>query len=105
MESLRREGRPHSPTVAFHSTPHSDASEGIAKGNFDPSKCGRHDAGYYGRGTYFHTNVPHGGAGQKNVFLALILKGCEFALHRRDGCPLQPGYDSHIAEDRRATGE
>jgi hypothetical protein len=105
IEALKEAGRPHLPCVAFHSTPHPDAREGIAQGNFDPNKCGRHDAGYYGRGTYFHTNVPSGGAGAKNVFLSLILKGREFALHQCHGCPLQEGYDSHIAADRRQTGE
>lgn len=105
MEALKAAGHPHLPCVAFHSTPHPDARDGIAQGNFDPNKCGRHDAGYYGRGTYFHTNVPQGGAGGRNVFLSLILKGREFALNRHDGCPLQEGYDSHIAADRRNTGE
>jgi len=105
MEALRAAGHPHLPCVAFHSTPHADAWQGIAQGNFDPGKCGRHDAGFYGRGTYFFTDVPVGGMGPRNVFLALILKGREFALNRCDGCPLQQGYDSHIAANRRQAGE
>merc|ERR1711979_84415 len=99
MEALKKAGHPHLPCVAFHSTPHVDAREGISQGNFDPDKCGRHDAGYYGRGTYFHTNVPNGGAGNANVFLAVILKGLELAVPYQLGCPLTAGYDSHVAAD------
>eukprot|EP01012_Entosiphon_sulcatum_P016054 TRINITY_DN21009_c0_g1_i1.p1 TRINITY_DN21009_c0_g1~~TRINITY_DN21009_c0_g1_i1.p1 ORF type:complete len:707 (-),score=142.54 TRINITY_DN21009_c0_g1_i1:13-2100(-) len=105
QQELLQDGRPSDPCVAFHSTPHVDAMNGIVANNFDPEKCGRHDAGYYGRGTYFHTNVPHGGAGGANTFIALLLKGREYELTYRLGCPLQPGYDSHIAADRKATGE
>merc|ERR1711964_806000 len=98
-------GRPWLPCLAFHSTPYADARIGISLNNFDPNKCGRHDAGYYGRGTYFHTKVPYGGAGPRNTFLSLILKGREFALTYRLGCQLEPGYDSHIAADRMHSGE
>jgi hypothetical protein len=97
--------RPWKPCVAFHSTPHQDAWQGIAKDNFDPEKCGRHDAGFYGRGTYFHTNVPFGGGGGSKTFFSLILKGVEYELNYHLGCPLEEGYDSHIAADRKLTGE
>lgn len=102
---LHSNDRPWKPCVAFHSTPHQDAWRGIARGNFDPEKCGRHDAGFYGRGTYFHTNVPYGGGGGSKTFFSLILKGVEYELNYNLGCPLEEGYDSHIAADRKLTGE
>jgi hypothetical protein len=105
LEEFSSTGRPSVPCVAFHSTPHQDAWRGIACNNFDPEKCGRHDAGFYGRGTYFHTNVPFGGGGGSKTFLSLILKGVEYELNYRLGCPLEKGFDSHIAADRKDTGE
>jgi len=105
LHEFHSSGRPWKPCVAFHSTPHPDAWQGIAKNNFDPEKCGRHDGGYYGRGTYFHTNVARGGSGGSKTFLSLILKGIEYELTYRLGCPLEKGYDSHIAKDRKFTGE
>jgi len=110
MEELRAAGRPCLPCVAFHSTPHRDAVRGISTGNFDPEKCGRHDQGYYGRGTYFHMNIAQGGAGG-DTFLSLILKGREYSVSGANGrgpklgAPLEPGYDSHVASDRLQTGE
>jgi hypothetical protein len=106
LEEFSSNGRPCVPCVAFHSTPHEDAWRGIARDNFDPEKCGRHDPGFYGRGTYFHTNVPYGGCcGGSKTFLSLILKGVEYELNYRLGCPLEKGFDSHIAADRKNTGE
>lgn len=105
MREFQKKGFPCKPCLAFHSTPYDDAYEGISKNNFDPEKCGRHDAGYYGRGTYFQTNLPSGGAGSRHTFFALILKGREYELTYRLGCPLEPGFDSHIAADRKNSGE
>jgi hypothetical protein len=105
MQEFKKKGYPCKPCLAFHSTPFDDAYDGISRNNFDPQKCGRHDAGYYGRGTYFQTNLPHGGAGSRHTFFALILKGREYELMYRLGCPLEPGFDSHIAADRKNTGE
>jgi len=105
MQDFKKRGYPCKPCLAFHSTPYVDAYDGISRNNFDPQKCGRHDAGYYGRGTYFHTNSPNGGAGSSHTFFALILKGREYELTYRLGCPLEPGFDSHIASDRKNSGE
>lgn len=105
MQEFEKKGYPCKPCLAFHSTPHADAYDGISRNNFDPEKCGRHDAGYYGRGTYFQTNLPSGGAGSRHTFFALILKGREYELTYRLGCPLEPGFDSHIAADRKNSGE
>eukprot|EP00927_Polykrikos_kofoidii_P018756 TRINITY_DN18736_c0_g1_i1.p1 TRINITY_DN18736_c0_g1~~TRINITY_DN18736_c0_g1_i1.p1 ORF type:complete len:366 (-),score=47.25 TRINITY_DN18736_c0_g1_i1:31-1128(-) len=105
--ALKAAGHCDTPCVAFHSTPHQDAVAGILREGFDPAKCGRHDSGWYGRGTYFHTATPCGARGYENTFLALILKGRAYnakqdRYHERD---LQAGFDSHVADDRSMTGE